>query len=188
MELREFFSKDSQNCIEFWDCPSKQQWALHQTVNKETKNMVSIPLFPYKSSWDFYKKSECDSILSQWKMTFQVSDSKGRNFLNLLNDDLYLIKLSCAKSGPWLSHFGHSNSLCAWASRAITNYTPIEEYWLRFFPRESFTCPCGIYSIKIRWYILYEYHKFNNYWNPRWNMLAHFYLFLQFNPSTFAFI
>ena len=25
MELREFFSKDSQNYIEFWDCPSKQQ-------------------------------------------------------------------------------------------------------------------------------------------------------------------
>ena len=25
LELREFFSKDSQNHIEFWDCPSKQQ-------------------------------------------------------------------------------------------------------------------------------------------------------------------
>jgi len=24
MELREFFSKDSQNCIKFWDCSSKQ--------------------------------------------------------------------------------------------------------------------------------------------------------------------
>ena len=28
-ELREFFSKYSTNCIEFWDCPSKQQWTLH---------------------------------------------------------------------------------------------------------------------------------------------------------------
>ena len=28
-ELREFFSKDSQNHIKFWDCPSKQQWALY---------------------------------------------------------------------------------------------------------------------------------------------------------------
>jgi len=65
MELREFFSKDSQNCIKFWDCPSKQQWVLHQLVNKETKNMVSIPLFSCKSSWDFCKKSEYKSILSQ---------------------------------------------------------------------------------------------------------------------------
>ena len=70
IELREFFSKDSQNCIEFWDCPSKQQWVLHQLVDKETKNMVSTPLFPCKSSWDFCKKSECEFILSQWKMTF----------------------------------------------------------------------------------------------------------------------
>ena len=65
LELREFFSKDSQNHIEFWDCPSKQQWTLHQIVNKETKNMVSIPMFPCKSFWDFCKKSECNSILSQ---------------------------------------------------------------------------------------------------------------------------
>ena len=64
MELREFFSKDFQNCIKFWDCPSKQQWVLHQLVDKETKNMVSTLLFPCKSSWDFCKKSECKSILS----------------------------------------------------------------------------------------------------------------------------
>ena len=64
-ELREFFSKDSQSHIKFWDCPSKQQWALHQIVNKETKNMVSIPIFLCKSSWDFCKKSEYNSILSQ---------------------------------------------------------------------------------------------------------------------------
>ena len=50
IELREFFSKDSQNCIIFWDCPSKQQWVLHQLVDKETKNMVSTLLFPCKSS------------------------------------------------------------------------------------------------------------------------------------------
>jgi len=99
-ELREFFSKDFQNHIEFWDCPSKQLWALHQIVNKETKNMVSIPMFPCKSSWDFCKKSKCNSILSQWKMTFQASDSKGRNFLNLLSDNLLSIKPSCSKGSP----------------------------------------------------------------------------------------
>ena len=49
-ELREFFSKDTLNYIEFWDCPSKHQWALYQMVDKETKNLVSIPSFPCKSS------------------------------------------------------------------------------------------------------------------------------------------
>ena len=149
-ELREFFSKDSQNYIEFWDCPSKQQWALHQIVDKETKNIVSILIFPCKSSWDFCKKSECNSILSQWKMTFQASDSKGRNFLNLLSDDLRSIEPSCFKDGTWLSQFGHLNLLCTQVSRAITNHAPIGEYQLRFFPSEIFSCSCGLYPIKSR--------------------------------------
>jgi len=62
-ELREFFSKGSLNHIKFWDCSSKQQWTLHQMVDKETKNLVSVPSLPCKSSWNFCKKSECNSIL-----------------------------------------------------------------------------------------------------------------------------
>ena len=127
-ELREFFSRDSQNCIKFWDCSSKLQWALHHAVDQDTKYMISVLSFPCKSSWDFCKKSECDSIILLWRMTFQASDFKGRNFLDLLNNDLYLIELSCAKSGLWLLHFSYSNSLCTQASRAITNHAPIGEY------------------------------------------------------------
>jgi len=62
--------------------------------------MVSILLFPCRSSWDFCKKSECNSILSQWKMMFQVSDSKERNFLDLLDNDLNPIEPSSSKGGP----------------------------------------------------------------------------------------
>ena len=187
LELREFFSKDSQNHIEFWDCSSKQLWALHQIVDKETKNMISIPMFLCKSFWDFCKKSECNFILSQWKMTFQVSNSKGRNFLNLLSNDLLPIEPLCSKDGPWLLQSSHSNLLCTWASRAITNHAPIGEYRLRFFSLEIFSCPCGLYPIESRWYILHEYQRFNKYWNPRRDTLSHFSLFLQFNPSAFVF-
>ena len=187
MELREFFSKDSQNYIEFWDCPSKQHWTLHQLVNKETKNMVSIPSFPCKQSWDFCKKSKCKSIISQWKMIFQASDSRGRNFLDLLSNDLIPIEPSCSKDSPWLSQFGYSNLLCAQASRAITNHSPIGEYQLRFFPMENFAYLYRLYPIKTRQYILYECKRFNNYWNQRRDTLGHFSLFLQFNPSAFAF-
>jgi len=163
LKLREFFSKDFQNYIKFWDCPSKLQWALHHVVNQDTKFMTSVPSFPYKSLWDFCKKSECDSITSLWRMTFQASDSKGRNFLGLLNDDLHPIEPSCTKGGLWLLHFSYSNLLYTRASRAITNHAPIGEYRLRFFPKESFTCPCGIYSIETRQHILHECHRFNNY-------------------------
>ena len=64
-ELRKFFSRDSCNCIKFWDCPSKQKWLLHYSVNKDTKSMVSIPLFPCKLFWDFCRKTECNVILLQ---------------------------------------------------------------------------------------------------------------------------
>ena len=67
-------------------------------------------------------------------MIFQASNPKGRNFLDLLGDNLNPIKPSSSKGGPWLLQFGHLNSLCVQASRAITNHTLMEEYRLRLFP------------------------------------------------------
>jgi len=41
-KLREFFLKDSNNCIKFWDCPSKQNWCyeLKPLVLDKRKNLV----------------------------------------------------------------------------------------------------------------------------------------------------
>ena len=44
-------------------------------------------------------------------MTFQASDSKGNQFLDLLDNDDNIIELSYVKGGLWLKVFGHSNSL-----------------------------------------------------------------------------
>ena len=63
-------------------------------------------------------------------MTFQASEGKGKHFLNLLDDDFNTIELSYIKGGLWLQIFGHSNLLCAHATRAITNHAPIGEYRL----------------------------------------------------------
>ena len=60
------------------------------------------------------------------------------------------IEPSYSKGESWLKFFGHSNLLCTRASRAIINHTPIEEYYLRFFPQEEFKCPCGQYLIEAR--------------------------------------
>ena len=76
-------------------------------------------------------------------MTFQASNHKGNQFLDLLDDDNNIIEPSYVKGGLWLKTIGHSNSLCTCATRAITNHAPIGEYRLRFFPREEFKCPCG---------------------------------------------
>ena len=119
-------------------------------VDKETKNFKPVPLFPCKISWDFNRKSKCNNIANVWKMTFQASEFKGRHFLNLLDNDGNVIEPSYIKGGPWLKFFGHSNTLCARAARAITNHAPIGEYRLRFFSREEFRCPYRTYPIETR--------------------------------------
>jgi len=86
-------------------------------------------------------------------MTFQASDGKGKKFLDLLDNNFNTIEPAYTKGGPWLQVFGHSNSLCVHATRAITNHAPIGEYRLRFFPNKNFKCLCNNYSIKSRRHI-----------------------------------
>jgi len=187
-KLQEFFNSNPNNTIEFWECPSRLKWRFHRDVDKDSKSFYPAPSYPCKTSWDFCKKTDSDNIIKQWKMTFQASDGKGNHFLDLLDDDLNPIEPLNIKGGPWLQSFGHSNSLCAQATRAITNHAPIGEYRLRFLPNMDFSCPCNNYPIESRRYILHECKRFNGYWNPRRDTLSHFVMFLITNPNAFAFI
>ena len=100
-------------------------------------------------SWDYSKKTKCDNIFQNWKMTFQVLDNKCQYFLNLLNDKLNDIEPFYIKEGSWLQSFEHSNGLCAYVLRAITNHALIGKYGLRFFPREEFKYLCSLYPIEL---------------------------------------
>ena len=133
------------------------------------------------------KKKESNDILNIWKITFQASNLKGRQFLDLLDNNNNIIELSYVKGGSWLKTFSHSNSLCIYAMRAITNHTPISEYRLRFFPQEEFKCLCSLYPIKLRCHILHNYGRFNGYWNLRRDSLNYFVIFLEANLSIFSF-
>ena len=148
-ELRQFFFRNSNNSIEFQECPSRLNWHPHKAVNLEMKTSNPLPVYLCKTSWDYSKKTECDNTLNNWKMIFQASDGIGNQFFNLLNDNFNIIEPFYAKGRSQLQVFGHSNLLCVHASRAITNHTLIGEYRLRFFSREEFKCPCGLYSIKL---------------------------------------
>jgi len=186
-ELCSFFSSHESNTIKFWECPSKLRWRFHYDADKDSKSFLVSPSYSSKTSWDFCKKSNCDELTKLWKMTFQASDGKGNQFLNLLDNDLNDIEPSYSKGGPWLQAFGHSNSLCARAVRAITNHAPIGEYRLRFFPNINFKCPYNNYPIETRRHILHECQRFNGYWNPRRDTLSHFVMFLTANLNAFAF-
>ena len=95
-------------------------------------------------------------------MMFQASDLKGKQFLDLLdNNNNNIIKLSYIKGGSWLKTFGHLNFLCTCTTRAINNHAPIGKYRLRFFPREEFRY--SLYLIESRYHILHEYSRFNGY-------------------------
>ena len=63
-------------------------------------------------------------------MTFQVSDLKGRNSMDLINSNNNILEPTYSKSSTWLQYFGHSNILCTRTTRAITNHAPIGEYHL----------------------------------------------------------
>jgi len=71
--------------------------------------------------------------------------------------------LTYTKGSTWLKLLGHSNFLCVKTTRAITNYTLIKEYCLRFFPEENFNCLCRNYLIKLRYHILHECRRYDNY-------------------------
>jgi len=96
-------------------------------------------------------------------MMFQASDDKGRNFLELIDNNLNIIELTYSKDKSWVKYFGYLNSLYTRAIRAIVNHTSIGKYCLRFFLQEDFVCLCSIYSTETRRYILYRYKRYNNY-------------------------
>ena len=151
-ELWLFFN----NSIKFWECPSCFKWRFHKDINKDSKSFKPTPIFSCKISWDFCKKTNSDNIVKQWKMRFQVSDGKGNNFLDLLDDDFNIIKPSYIKRRLWLQIFSHSNFLCTRATRAITNYVLIGKFCFRFFLNKDFKCLCNKYPIKTRRHIFYE--------------------------------
>ena len=177
-KLRDFFSKNANNCIEFWDFSSKQKWPLHSLIDKNSKSFNFIPTFSCKSSWNFCKKRKYNSVLLQWGMSFQVADSRRRNFLDLVDDNLNPTKSLNVKGSSWLQYFSHSNSLCTRATRATINHAPIGKYWLRIFSRNDFSYSCGMDPIETRKHILHKCSKFNKYWNSKRDTIIHFALFL----------
>ena len=49
-KLCQFFFKNSNNLIKFWECSSCLNWYLHKTVNLEMKVSNPSPIYPCKTS------------------------------------------------------------------------------------------------------------------------------------------
>ena len=112
---------------------------------------------------------------------------KGRNFLELNDNNNLPIHLIYAKDEAWLKHFGSSNLLCTCITRLVTNHTPIGEYRLGFYPKESIACPCSNYPIEMRKHIIFECLQYKKSWNSKRELLKDILTFLEFNPRAFCF-
>ena len=99
-ELWQFFTTCQGNHIKFWEYPSRLKWRLHRSVDKDSKLFNSQPILPSKVSWDYCKKFDSNNITNLWKMIFQASDGKGRQFLDLVDDNFENIELSYTKGSP----------------------------------------------------------------------------------------
>ena len=49
-ELRDFFNRNNNNCIKFWDCSSKLKWLLYSLVDKDIRKFDISPVYSCKSS------------------------------------------------------------------------------------------------------------------------------------------
>ena len=96
-DLHLFFSKDPNNSIMFWECPSHLNWYLYKTVDLEIKVFYPTLSFSSKTSWDYSKKVECNDIANIWKIMFQALNGKGKQFLKLRDDDSNNIEPSYIK-------------------------------------------------------------------------------------------
>ena len=65
---------------------------LHDIVNKEMKKFNLVPIFPYKSLWEFNRKT---SIIGKWLSKPQMT--KKDTFLDLFDNDLNFIELTYSK-------------------------------------------------------------------------------------------
>jgi len=180
---KDFFNRNPNNSIAFWDCPNTIKWSLHLLVDKESKHLRIDLILLSKTSWELSKK-ECNTIIDKWQMYFQASEYKERNFLELNSDDHQPICPTYSKGGAWLKHFSLSNSMCVHITRLITNHAPIGEYRLMFFPKELFVCMCGDYPIEMRRHILFNCVQYKKSWNPKRKSLKDI---LEFNPGVFCF-
>jgi len=121
-------------------------------------------------------------------MYFQASDYKGRNFLELNNNNDKPICPTYSKGRAWLKHFDLSNNtMCAHITRLITNHTPIGKYRKRFFPNEPTACSCSCVPLKTRDHIIHDCKRYKQSWNPKQDSLKDILTFLEFNPGTFYF-
>ena len=75
--LRSFFSQGHSYGIDFWDCPSKAEWSLHQLVHNNVTN-TRVSARPHPATFiDFLRSKSVISCLDTWRTSFNRPTIQG---------------------------------------------------------------------------------------------------------------
>ena len=138
--LRNFFTGHSDHSIDFWEYSSKTQWPLHFLVHEDATNTQITTSQHPSTSFDALCSKSTTSCLDTWRTSFSHPLYQGRHFLSLKGGNHKPLQPSYTKGGSWLPFIGKSVKLCARATWAILNYTPIGGFRQCFFPAECTQC------------------------------------------------
>jgi len=186
--LRLHFTTHPEGSLHFWDYPGDAKWSIQVDVHYDATRTQYPVEERMRTSIDALSQKNSKAYLDEWTTEFLRGETRGRNFLMINTEEHKAATPTYAKGGTWMSHLGHSISLCARATRAILNYVPIGEYRARFFPQETCACPCGQSNIETKLHILTECLRFAS---DRITLpspcIGDFIKFLTSNPFAFAF-
>jgi len=158
--LRSHFTTHPEGSLHFWDCPSDAKWFIQADVHYDATRTQYPVEERMRTLLDALSQKNSKACLDEWSMEFLRGETRGRNFLTINTEQHKEATPTYTKGGTWMSHLGHSISLCARATRAISSHAPIGEYRARFFPQETCACPCGQSNIETRLHILTECTRF----------------------------
>ena len=186
--LRLFFSQGHGYRINFWDCPSKAEWSLHQLVHNNVTN-TKVSAGPHSAtSIDFLCSKSVIFCLDTWRTSFNYSTIQGQHFLSFRDRNRQFLQPSYSKGGSWLPYIGQLVTLCARVTRAILNHAPIGEYRQYFFPAECTQCLCGHCQVETRRHIFANCSRFaHSLLTDLSSLVKDFVDFLKEHSGIFAF-
>ena len=97
--------------------------------------------------WGSHNKSAA-SCLNAWRTSFSCSLYQGYHFFSLKDGNCKPLQPSYTKGSSWLPFISKSVTLCARATWAILNHTPIGEFRQCFFPTECTQCLYGYCQVE----------------------------------------
>jgi len=132
----------------------------------------------------------CDYVITSWlrnsrsHLIYLCNPTKNAVIRTLAV--LWTVYVHCV-GGSWLPSIGFTNALCACFTHMTTGHAPIGEYWQRFFPNSSLSCPCSQAELQTRKHIVMQCGSHNPSTRPCNIIINSFVHFLVNNPMAFSF-